>query len=305
MGDDPFFSVVIPTYNRADLIGKTLDSVFAQTYPNYEVIVVDNCSTDRTVSVLQPLVDGGRIRLIRHAQNHERARSRNSGMAAARGRFLTLLDSDDLMYPGNLADAHEYVVGHPDARIFHNLFELVNGLGKTVKRYRFKPLWDSRRELANGNFLSCIGVFLHREVYQAFRFNEAPELTGSEDYELWLRVLARYPAVGRIPRINSGIVDHQNRTVHRFDVVAMERRMAAIVEGVRSDPAARAAYAAHMPRLMACNALYEASSANSNRQPLLAMRYVKDALRQDPTVALSLKFLRILQLLLRDLASRR
>src|SRR6266850_4794263 len=77
MHQSPTFSVVIPTYNRADMIVKTLESVFRQIYPAYEIIVVDNCSTDNTEQVLQPYIDSGKIRFIKHDRNYERARSRN------------------------------------------------------------------------------------------------------------------------------------------------------------------------------------------------------------------------------------
>src|SRR6266540_1237504 len=100
----PLFSIVIPTYNRAALILGTLQSIWQQTYPHYEVIVVDNCSTDNTVEVLEPYIRTQRIKFIQHERNFERARSRNTGMSAATGDFLTFLDSDDLMYPNIIED---------------------------------------------------------------------------------------------------------------------------------------------------------------------------------------------------------
>src|SRR5678816_2798547 len=98
MSEYPFFSVVIPTYNRAALIPATLESVFSQTYPHYEVIVVDDCSTDNTDEVMESYVTAGKIRYLKNERNSERAHSRNVGLEAARGDFATLLDSDDFMY---------------------------------------------------------------------------------------------------------------------------------------------------------------------------------------------------------------
>ena len=96
---DPSFSIIIPTYNRADLIMETINSVFAQSYTNYEILVVDNCSTDNTALLLQPLIDENKIKFIKHDRNYERSRSRNTGMENATGDYLTFLDSDDFMYP--------------------------------------------------------------------------------------------------------------------------------------------------------------------------------------------------------------
>src|SRR4051794_16378126 len=110
--DEPSFSVVIPTYNRANLLPKTLDSVFSQRYPAAEILVVDNCSTDNTEELLRPLVAAGKIRYIRHDRNYERARSRNTGMDHAQSEYVTFLDSDDLMYRDNLADAAAYIAQH-------------------------------------------------------------------------------------------------------------------------------------------------------------------------------------------------
>ncbi|HWZ23211.1 MAG TPA: glycosyltransferase family 2 protein, partial [Cytophagaceae bacterium] len=89
----PFFSIVIPTYNREKCILNTLDTVFSQTFRDYEVIVVDNCSTDQTELVLSEFISSGKIKFIKHDKNYERAKSRNTGMKAARGNFLTFLDS--------------------------------------------------------------------------------------------------------------------------------------------------------------------------------------------------------------------
>jgi glycosyltransferase involved in cell wall biosynthesis len=93
----PFFSIVIPTYNRADLILDTLESVLSQTYKEFEVIVVDNCSTDNTKDVLLPYIQNGSISFIQHEKNYERSKSRNTGIKHAKGDYITFLDSDDFI----------------------------------------------------------------------------------------------------------------------------------------------------------------------------------------------------------------
>ncbi len=164
MSQNLFFSIIIPTYNRANLIKNTLEGVFEQTYPHYEIIVVDNCSTDSTREVLQPLIDQGKIRFIKHERNYERARSRNTGMENARGDFLTLLDSDDFMYPNNLEDAAKFAQENPEIKCFHNFYELVDGNRKTVYKNKFPSLKNQLKAITNGNFMSCIGNFIHRDI---------------------------------------------------------------------------------------------------------------------------------------------
>ena len=86
-------SVVIPTYNRGDIISKSLDSISNQTYPDWEIVVVDNASTDNTAEVMQRYTTNPKIRYVVNDRNYERSYSRNRGMSLATGDFVTLLDS--------------------------------------------------------------------------------------------------------------------------------------------------------------------------------------------------------------------
>lgn len=108
---DPLVSVVIPSYNRATLIAESLDSVFAQTYPRLEVIVVDDGSTDGTEAAVAPYRD--RIIYIRQ-QNQGLAGARNTGNARATGEFIAWLDSDDLWNPEKTALQVAYLRKRPD-----------------------------------------------------------------------------------------------------------------------------------------------------------------------------------------------
>lgn len=235
MTPSPYFSIIIPTYNRAQFILNTLDTVFAQVYASYEVIVVDNCSTDNTLEVLQPLIDEGKIRFIQHDKNYERAKSRNTGMQHAKGSYLTFLDSDDFMYPNNLQDAYDYAVKYPEKKVFHNLYELVNAEKEVLWKYDFQPLKDPVKQISEGNFLSCIGVFVHRDVYQKISWDEAPVLTGSEDYDFALRLVAAFPAIGRINKFNNGVLDHPARTINTAQLHKAEERFDYFIKKLNQD----------------------------------------------------------------------
>ena len=101
----PRFSVVIPMYNRARFIGRALASCLSQDFVDFEIVVVDDGSTDGSPDVVGS-IDDPRIRLIRHAANRGRCPSRNTGMGAARGEWLVFLDSDDELLPGALRAIH-------------------------------------------------------------------------------------------------------------------------------------------------------------------------------------------------------
>jgi glycosyltransferase involved in cell wall biosynthesis len=295
MDQQPSFSVVIPTYNREGLIVKTLDTVLGQTYTQYEVIVVDNCSTDNTEKVLEPYIQSGKIRFIKHDRNYERAASRNTGMEHATGDFVTFLDSDDLMYPQNLQDAAGYVLAHPQVKLFHNRYELVDPENRVLHRYRLPSLADPLRAIAEGNFLSCIGVFVHREVYQRYRFDTNPLLTGSEDWDFWVRVVADYWP-GRINKVNSGIVHHGGRTVTNIDLPRLRQRIQYTIAKVIADPHLHAVYKSYLKRMELSALVYMASVANSGRKYQEARQLLWEAFTRDFRVAVSYRFIRALQI---------
>jgi len=99
---DPAITVIVPTYNRADLIGETLESVAAQTFTDWECIVVDDGSTDNTREVVERFIARDpRFRYVRQ-ENSSAASARNHGVRLARGEFIAFLDSDDLFTPDRL-----------------------------------------------------------------------------------------------------------------------------------------------------------------------------------------------------------
>jgi glycosyltransferase involved in cell wall biosynthesis len=102
MKTNPLVSVIIPTYNRADLVRRAIGSVLAQSYANFEVIVIDNASSDKTAEVVDSIVDA-RLKFIRHDVNKGPAASRNTGLRNSRGDYITFLDSDDEWLPQKLA----------------------------------------------------------------------------------------------------------------------------------------------------------------------------------------------------------
>ena len=107
----PKVSIIIPSYNRAEMLVECLESVFIQTFTDYEVIVVDDGSTDNTEDVLKPYRE--RITYIKH-ENKGNAAARNSGLDVAKGELIAFLDSDDLWLPHKLMKEVEYLDQHPD-----------------------------------------------------------------------------------------------------------------------------------------------------------------------------------------------
>lgn len=114
MFDQPFVSVIIPTYNRAHIIHRAITSVLQQTYQNLEIIIVDDASKDETEAVISSFQDE-RIRYIRHPENYGGADARNTGISAASGEYITFLDSDDVWLPNKVELQLQCLINHPQA----------------------------------------------------------------------------------------------------------------------------------------------------------------------------------------------
>jgi glycosyltransferase involved in cell wall biosynthesis len=185
----PRVSVIIPTYNRADLVQQALASVKAQTYRDFEIVVVDDGGTDGTFEVLSA---DREIRVLRHAGRRGVSAARNTGIIAARGEWLAFLDSDDLWLPDKLARQILLLEGQPAL--------LICQTGETWVRRGVrvnKPL--SHRQVGGKIFLPSLArcvispsaVVLHRRLISDHGgFDET--LPAAEDYDLWLRLTWRY-----------------------------------------------------------------------------------------------------------------
>lgn len=290
---DFYFSIIIPTYNRAHLILKTLKSAFNQTYTNYEIIVVDNASTDNTLEILKPYIDTAKIKFIQHDKNYERSRSRNTGMENATGKYVTFLDSDDLMYPNNLKDAFDYLE-HTNFKIAHNYYELINEKSEVIYSYKFKPIKNKIKAIAEGNFISCIGVFIEKEIYSNYRFDTHESLQGIEDWEFWMRILADHK-LGIITKINSGIVHHSGRSINAYELESFISKSNYILQKFKNDRHLNKVYSKYFKNFKASCMLLAGSQANSANLFQSARRFCFKAFLIKPSILFSRRFLRITQ----------
>lgn len=129
----PKFSVVIPLYNKENFISKTLSSVLNQSFPDFEVIVVNDCSNDNSVAVVNKFNDP-RIRLIQHEKNSGLSASRNTGIKNATADYIAFLDADDLWKTDFLKTIHFLIENYPEASLFGTKYE-VNLDGNKVIEY--------------------------------------------------------------------------------------------------------------------------------------------------------------------------
>jgi glycosyltransferase involved in cell wall biosynthesis len=188
--DSPLASVIIPTYNRARCLREAVDSVLAQEFRDFELIVVDDGSRDETPQLLQSYGDS--IRVLRQ-ENRGVSAARNAGIAGSRGELIAFLDSDDIWLPGKLSRQVEFFRQNPESLICQTE-ELWVKNGRRVnpgKRHQKREgmIFEPSLELC---LVSPSAVMLRRELFDRVGlFNE--RLPACEDYDLWLRVSCRYP----------------------------------------------------------------------------------------------------------------
>lgn len=207
--DNILFSIIIPTYNRASFIEKTIRSVLGQTYRNFEIIIVDDGSTDNTGEIIKN-IGNEKIRYFK-IENSERGFARNFGVKHALGNYVTFLDSDDILLPDHFSNAVESIEKYHNPPFLHLGYEIVNSNNQLLFRID-KLKNDNILFLVRGNSLSCNGCFLRSDVSREYSFNEDRNLSGSEDWELWFRVLANY-GIKTDNRISSRMYNHESRSV--------------------------------------------------------------------------------------------
>ncbi|WP_426208420.1 glycosyltransferase family 2 protein [Massilia sp. TWP1-3-3] len=190
--DLPRVSVVLPTFNRAALLQDTVASILAQTFGDFELIIVDNLSADGTQAYVNGLADP-RVRYLRHANHGVIAVNRNHGIAHARAGLIALCDDDDLWLPTKLAQQIEALDADPATGLCYTNASTFSGARVILQAWMMKRVAGQHgAHLLTGNFIPNSSVVFRRDLFQQCGgFDEAPELMAVEDYDMWLRMSRR------------------------------------------------------------------------------------------------------------------
>ena len=194
------FSVIIPTYNRAHIIGEALDSVLAQSCQDFEILVVDDGSTDSTPEVLKPYSE--QIRYFKQP-NSGPAAARNQGITESRGEYIAFLDSDDHWYPDKLAQIDRAIGAHPGAGLFYSDLRVVDEqLDYKRELHSRHIVGDGYLQLLLGGFFGTSTVVVKRECFGVCGLF-CEELFGTEDWDMWIRIARQFPIV-HVPAVLVG-----------------------------------------------------------------------------------------------------
>jgi glycosyltransferase involved in cell wall biosynthesis len=238
MKDKPLVSVVIPSYNRAALLPEAIETVLQQTYQHFEIIVVDDESTDNTADIAKQYP----IRYI-FQKNQGVSAARNTGILASKGEYIALLDSDDRFFPGALASGLSVLSSHPECMMATGDFSFMSEDGKWMRPSR-KPFikGDYYTNLLRSNFIEMTATCLfRRDVFDRIGlFN--PTLGGGEDYDLYLRIVREFPIICH-PTVIAEYRSHEVSLSKRGDLMLRDtmRVVEAQTAYIGNDPVRRKA----------------------------------------------------------------
>ena len=182
---DDLVSIITPAYNAAAYIAETIESVLAQTYTNWEMLIVNDCSKDNTAEIVQSYAaKDKRIKLINLEQNSGAAAARNTAIQNANGRYIAFLDSDDLWKKEKLQKQIEFMQKNGYAFTFTS-YEHFKETKENIQNHVQIPKSLNYNQALKGNQIGCLTVMLDRKQISNIHFTTQKH----EDYILWLNIL--------------------------------------------------------------------------------------------------------------------
>jgi glycosyltransferase involved in cell wall biosynthesis len=230
--DQPLVTIVITTYNYAHTVGTAIESALAQDYPQLEVLVVDNASTDTTPELAARYAADPRFRYVRNAENIGMVPNHNKGLREARGSYILFLSADDFLLAGHISRSFAHLRAHPEIDVLYTSTYFVDEQGRFtgLRQMSGQPLaaYDGGRNEFAGLFLEgCYMCFptmlMRRDLFE--RFGELDEAIKAADYEIVLRWAANGVRFGYLPEPTCAVRLHsaqqssaQNYVVDAGDV---------------------------------------------------------------------------------------
>jgi glycosyltransferase involved in cell wall biosynthesis len=225
-------SIIMPVLNGERYLGEAIDSILAQTYRHYELVAVDDGSTDRTPELLRQYGDRLQLRYVRHPVRQGIAASVNDGIRHSTGQYIAFLDHDDLWFPRFLETQVSYLEGHPDVGMVHSDFQTINSRGDVIEesvarcRNRKRPSGHVFRELLMDSFIAANSAVIRKECFD--RLGGFDESIVWGDYHMWLRI-ARHYKIDYIPEVLTKYRQHSTQNTRDFDVQSADRKPVAVV----------------------------------------------------------------------------
>jgi|APSaa5957512535_1039671.scaffolds.fasta_scaffold00882_3 glycosyltransferase involved in cell wall biosynthesis len=282
------FSIIIPTYNRADLILKTVESYLQQNYLKFEVIVVDDGSTDNTREVLSAIKDD-RVAYY-YKENSERGAARNYGASLAKGAYINFCDSDDYVYKHHLSVAYKYIEKQsPD--VFHLGHHIINKdkIERAENRTGILNEFNLKR-----NYFILNSIFIKREIALENKFVEDRKLAGSEDWLLWLILSAQYDIIG-FGEITSALVQHEGRSMVQVEGAKTLARITLLNKYLEENVSMQTKYEKAIPVVFGSGNLLVALDFALEKNKISSLKYLFKSISYDPAIIFTRRFLAVLK----------
>jgi glycosyltransferase involved in cell wall biosynthesis len=211
MNDKPLVSVLVTSYNRSEYICETIDSILNQTYPNFEIIICDNCSTDDTMDVIKKYAGNSRVRIYQNEENIGQFPNRNKIAGYAKGKYLKYVDSDDLLYPNGLQIMVAAMERFPDAGW---------GLCNEQDKSRPHPFLLTPKDAYEYHYTvmpiferSPLGSIIKKAAFEAVGGFRDIKMAG--DFEMWHRLACYYPLVIIAPGV-AWYREHNSQEMNQY-----------------------------------------------------------------------------------------
>jgi glycosyltransferase involved in cell wall biosynthesis len=216
MSITPFFSIITPTYNRASFLEEMIASVTAQSFQNFEHIIVDDGSTDETEELVNGLIEKHPKIVYIKQDNKGRSVARNVGIEHAKGEYVCFLDSDDVWLPEHLQTLEAAILSQEIPAMFHTglIWFYENGTTEHLVTYADRNSFLSDVEYVIANEFAPNCVCIHHSILKEHQFD--PELYINEDLELWARIAVSYP-VKSVVKHTAKLRVHQGNTHNVVD----------------------------------------------------------------------------------------
>ena len=197
----PKITVLLPVYNCELYIKTAVESILNQTFTNFELLIIDDASTDATVSILKKF-DDPRIQLIEKPLNSGYTNSLNYGLKIAKGQYIARMDADDISYPERFARQIAYLDNHPDVVVCGTTYKIVDNDKKIIlpqdhEAIKIGLLW--------GNCVSHPSVMIRKKIVDDFSIRYDTSKEPAEDYDMWVRLLS----IGKLHNLKEILLEYR------------------------------------------------------------------------------------------------
>src|SRR5574337_1544658 len=224
MVNSPKITVLIPVYNREQYVAAAIESVLAQSFTDFELLLIDDGSTDGSVEIMRSYTNDPRVRLVCNEHNLGIPKTRNRGIDLARGEYVAMLDSDDLAYPSRLEKQVAFLDRHNDFAVVGAWTTDIDEKGRSLRKVNILPVLPGELQ-SRLLFRSChcqSSIMARTAVLREHRYRE--QYAACEDYDLFVRLAGKYK-LGNLPKILLCRRVHASRITREKAQVVKEKNL--------------------------------------------------------------------------------